>query len=139
MEEDLGPTMEESSHKDRPCIERQLRRIHVLKELPVKIELEVPDGRGWSARCIDIHIGGVLLEFAPNNTPDVNVDSEVLVTIQLDSEIAAKIPAIIRHFVARRLGLEFPDLITRAPELENHLSHIVRNVEREMLRKRTQD
>ncbi len=131
--------MEESSNKDRYVIERQLPRVRVPKELAVKIELEVPDGTRWSARCINIHIGGVLLEFAPNNIPDVNVDSKVFVTIQLDSEIAAKIPATVQHFVARRLGLAFQDLTTLSPYLENHISHIVRNIDSEMLRKKKQD
>ncbi len=131
--------MEESSNKDRYVIERQLPRVRVPKELAVKIELEVPDGTRWSARCIDIHIGGVLLEFAPNNTPDVNVDSQVLVIIQLESEITAKIPAIVRHFVARLLGLEFPDLSTQAPEQENHLSYILRTIERVILRGKKQE
>ncbi len=131
--------MEESSNKDRYVIERQLPRVRVPKELAVKIELEVPDGTRWSARCIDINLEGVLLEFAPNNIPDVNVDSQVLVIIQLESEITAKIPAIVRHFVARRLGLEFPDLSTQAPEQENHLSYILRTIERVILRGKKQE
>lgn len=108
------------------------------QELEVKIELEGPDGTRWTARCIDIHIGGALLEFSQENIPDVNDNNKVFVTIQLASEIAAKIPSIVRHFVGRRLGLVFPDLSTQAPEQENHLSRIVRSVEREILRKRSQ-
>ena len=131
--------MQKPSDKDRYCIERQLPRIRVPRELDVKVELEIPDGRQRAARCLDIHIGGVLLEFAQNNIPDVHDDCKVFVTIQLASEIATKIPAIVRHFVGRRLGLEFPDLSTQAPGQEDHLSRIVRSVEREVLRKKSQE
>jgi hypothetical protein len=131
--------MIEFSDKDRLLQDRQPPRIPVPKELVVEIELEAPAGTRWVASCIDIHIGGILLEFAPDNLPNVNVDSHVFVTIQLDSQIATKIPATVRHFVGRRLGLGFPDLSTQAPEQEDRLSLIVRNVEREILRKKKQD
>ena len=131
--------MIESSDKDRLLQDRQPPRIPVPKEIAVEIELEAPDRTRWVSSCIDIHIGGILLEFAPDNLPNVNVDSHVFVTIQLDGKMAPKIPAIVRHFVGRRLGLEFPDLSTQAPEQEDHLSLIVRSVEREVLRQKNQD
>ena len=136
MDEDLVPTMGESSNKGRHWEKRQISRVTVPKALTVKIELEVPDGTRWSARCINIHIAGVLLEFAPNNIPDVKVASKVLVTIQLDGEVAAKIPAFVRYRGARRLGLFFPDLSTQAPKQEDSLSRIIRTIERKVLRKR---
>ncbi len=136
MDEDLVPTMGESSNKGRHWIKRQISRVTVPKALTVKIELVVPEGTRWSARCINIHIAGVLLEFAPNNIPDVKVASKVLVTIQLDGEVAAKIPAFVRYRVARRLGLFFPDLSTQAPKQEDSLSRIIRTIERKVLRKR---
>ncbi len=137
MDEDLVPTMGESSNKDRNLIERQSPRLAVPKDLTLKIELEGPDGTRWSStRCVNIHIAGVLLEFAPNNIPDVKVASKVLVTIQLDGEVAAKIPAFVRYRVARRLGLFFPDLSTQAPKQEDSLSRIIRTIERKVLRKR---
>ena len=136
MDEDLVPTMGESSNKGRHWRKRQISRVTVPKALTVKIELEVPDGTRWSARCINIHIAGVLLEFAPNNIPDVKVASKVLVTIQLDGEVAAKIPAFVRYRGARRLGLFFPDLSTQAPKQEDSLSRIIRTIERKVLRKR---
>ncbi len=136
MDEDLVPTMGESSNKGRHWKKRQISRVTVPKALTVKIELEVPDGTRWSARCINIHIAGVLLEFAPNNIPDVKVASKVLVTIQLDGEVAAKIPAFVRYRGARRLGLFFPDLSTQAPKQEDSLSRIIRTIERKVLRKR---
>ncbi len=117
-------------------IKRQIPRLAVPKDLTVKIELEVPDGTRWSPSCVNIHITGVLLEFAPNNIPDVKVDSKVLVTIQFAGEVAAKIPAFVRYRVARRLGLFFPDLSTQAPKQEDCLSRIVRTIEREVLRKK---
>ena len=130
--------MEKTSNKDRYCKDRQLPRIRVPKDLAVKAELEIYGGARWVARCLDIHIEGVLLEFSADSIPEVDIDSKVFVTIQLDSEIANKIPAIVRHIVAGRLGLVFPDLSTQAREQENHLSHIVRNVERAILRKKSQ-
>jgi len=131
--------MDKLSDQDRFLQDRQLPRIPVPKDLDVKIELEGPDGTRWVASCLDIHIGGALLEFATINIPDVHNDGKVLVTIQLDREIATKIPAIVRHFIGRRLGLAFPDLSTQAPGQEDHLSRIVRSVEREVLRKKKQD
>jgi len=135
----LIPTMGESSNKDRYLIERQNPRLAVPKDLTLKIELEGPDGTRWSsARCVNIHIAGVLLEFAPNSTPEVKVDSTVLVTIQFDGEVAAKIPAFVRYRVARRLGLVFPDLSTNAPKQEDNISRIVRTIERKVLRRKKQ-
>jgi c-di-GMP-binding flagellar brake protein YcgR len=131
--------MDKPSDKDRFLQDRQLPRIRVPKDLDVKVELEISDGRQWAARCLDIHIGGALLEFAPINIPDVHDDCKVFATIQLDHEIATKIPAIVRHFVGGRLGLAFPDLSTQAPGQEDRLSHIVRSVEREVLRKKRQE
>jgi len=131
--------MKNASDKDRYCKDRQLPRIPVSKDLGVRAELECPSGKRWTGCCLDIHIGGTLLKFAQANLPDVITDSKVFVTIQLDNEIADKIPAIVRHIVDGRLGLVFPDLSTQAPEQENHLSRIVRNVEREILRKKRQE
>ena len=117
---------------------RQIPRLAVPKDLTVKIELEVSDGKRWSASCINIHITGVLLEFAPNNIPDVKVDSKALVTIQFAGEVAAKIPASVRYKSGRHLGLFFPDLSTLDPKLEDRLSRIIRTVEREVLRRKRQ-
>ncbi len=128
--------MGESSDKDSHLKKRQIPRLAVPKDLTVKIELEVPDGTRWSPSCVNIHITGVLLEFAPNNIPDVKVDSKVLVTIQFSGEVATKIPAFVRYRMARHLGLFFPDLSTQAPKQEDFLSRIVRTVEREVLRKK---
>ncbi len=130
--------MEELSDEDRLWQDRQPPRNRVSQELAVEVELEVQGGTRWEARCIDIHIGGILLEFSPDNLPSVDVDSNVFVTIQLDGEVAAKIPSTVRHINARRLGLVFSDLSTQDPGQENRLSRIVRNVEREILKEKNQ-
>lgn len=131
--------MEESSDKNRYLQERRPPRIYVPNEFAVEIELEFPDGTRRAARCINLHISGVLVEFAPENIPDVYLGSNVFITIQLDSEIATKVPSTVKHVVGRRLGLVFPDLSTHASEEEDRLSRIVRNVEREVLRKKNQE
>ena len=131
--------MEEPPDKDRLWQDRQPPRNRVSAELAVKVELEVQGGTRWEARCIDIHIGGILLEFSPDNIPSVDVDRNAFVTIQLDGEVAAKIPSTVRHINARRLGLVFPELSTQAPEQEDRLSGIVRKVEREILKEKNRE
>jgi len=113
---------------------RQARRLAVHEDIALKIELDVPDDTPWPARCININSGGVLLEFLPDKIPNVIVDSEVLVTLQVEEEVPAKVPGIVRHHVDRRLGIFFPDLSARSPAQKDHFFHTLRIIEKEVLK-----
>ncbi len=118
---------------------RQARRLAVHEDIALKIELDAPDDTPWPARCININSGGVLLEFPPDKIPNVIVDSEVLVTLQVEEEVPAKVPGIVRHHVDRRLGIFFPDLSGQSPAQEGHFFHNLRIIEREVLRRKRRE
>ena len=128
--------MGKSGNEERDFVERQLPRLSVPVDLPLKVEVVDSDETPWPARCLNIHLAGILLEFTTDKIPLLAIDSKVLITIQFNREIAVKIPAIVRHSVAGQLGLYFPDLATHAPEKEDQLSRIIRTVEREILRRK---
>ncbi len=118
---------------------RKVPRLPVPEDLAVKVKLEVPDKIPWSARCVNIHSGGALLEFHPDNIPILKVDNEVLITIQIDEDRPAKVPGIVRHHDERRVGIFFPDLSGQSPAQEGHFFHNLRIIEREVLRRKRRE
>ncbi len=116
---------------------RQTPRLVVPEGITIIVDLEFDDETQWSAQCLDISLTGILVEFCAQHVPDVNVEKKVLLTLSLKDEIACQVPGIVRYVTGRRMGILFPDASTRTAEQENHLGHIVRTVEREVLRQKT--
>lgn len=112
---------------------------HVVPEgLSVSVDLEGVDGSLWPGQCLDISATGVLIELDSQQIPTVTLESKVLVTLTLESEVAIRIPCLVRYCKGHRMGLFFPDASTRTVEQEDQLSQIIRTIEREALRAKTQ-
>lgn len=126
-----------SSSNWRKWNPRQTPRLDVPEGVTITVELEFGDETLWSVQCLDISLTGILVEFPAQHVPPVNVGRKVLLSLMLKDEIAGKVPGIVRHFTARRMGILFPEASTRTVEQEDQLFHIVRTVEREVLRQKT--
>lgn len=137
LEADMGVIKATESSDWRKWKRRQAPRQVVPEGATISIELEFDDETRWPAQCLDISLTGILVEFPAQHVPHVHVERKVLLTLILKGEVAGKVPGIVRHSTERRMGILFPEASTRTVEQEVRLSHIVRTVEREVLRQKT--
>jgi hypothetical protein len=117
--------------------QRQAPRQVVPEGIILSIELEFDDETLWHGQCLDISLTGMLVEFPAQSVSPVNAETKVLLTLRMNGEVAGKVPGIVRYSTVRRMGILFPEAATRTAEPDAQLSHIVRTVEREVLRQKT--
>ena len=111
-------------------------RLTVPRDLQVIVQVQTADGGTWPARCLDLSLYGILLEFPQTKTPSISPDDKVLITIQFAKDLA-KVHGITLHCKARRVGFSLPDGPgDRKLRDDQSLSSIFRNLERIILRKR---
>lgn len=137
LEFDMAIIKGSGSSHGKKWQQRHAPRLAVPDEVSIGIELEFDDEILWQAQCLDISLTGMLVEFPALHVPPVNAERKVLLTLKLNGTVAGKVPGIVRHSTERRMGILFPDPSTRTVEQESHLSYIVRTVEREVLRQKT--
>ena len=113
---------------------RHTPRLVVPEGTTISVTLEFDDGTIWPAKCLNISLGGILVQFPPRHIPKVNIDWQVLLTLTLESEIVSKVPGVVRHCTKCLIGILLSEPSTRTAEQEGHLCHMILTVEREVLR-----
>jgi len=116
---------------------REAPRQQVPEGLLVHAEIELANGTRWSGQCLNIGATGVLVQFPPDTNPEMTSGTKVLLTLKVRSFVENKIPCLVRHCQDHCLGLFFPEASRKMVDPQNHLTQIIRIIEREALRVKT--
>jgi hypothetical protein len=99
---------------------RTVFRVPVLVEHGLEVHLKAEDGRAWSVTGLDVSAGGMLIEFPPENDPDLAIDTQIGVELHLEDKTATA-TGIVRHHHGSRYGLLFAESLQQGeliPEQE---------------------
>jgi len=82
-------------------------RFTILRGIPIKTEVESMNRILRACKCINLGALGALLDLGEDSGPDLQVESKLLVIIQLAGE-TVRLPGIVRHRQGNHLGIFFP-------------------------------
>ncbi len=97
-------------------------RIPVWQQSDFHVNLAI-DGSHWAVTPLDMSMYGILIE-APSNIPEIQIDSEVLLTLQMGSETVDML-SIVRRRNGNRYGLQFPQSCAGSEVTPPHQLHAV--------------
>lgn len=103
----------------------------------LRVRITTVNREEWVGEALDISMSGILLDLVGDDSPNVSIDSEVQVELQLGRRVVGGLSAVVRHNEEGCLGLFFPDTI-KLGQLQppKPLRSIVTILERRWLRRR---
>ena len=111
-------------------------RIPILRGIPLRAEVVTPDRILRAVRCVDLSSRGALLDFGEGKCPPLDINDQVLVNLQIASDIA-NIPGFVKYRTNNRIGVEFPfDQQTQLKDQEQMFGRILQTLERAVARRR---
>lgn len=117
---------------------RKIPRMEVPEGITITVDLEFEDGTTCSAKCLNLNQSGLLVEILPKHLNQVKAEKKILLSLTLKNEKTGMMPGIIRRCDGCQVGIILPDAATRTTKQNDHLHSIMRIVERERLRLKTQ-
>jgi len=126
---------------DRPALisrveMRRFFRVPVSSGSALDLHVLDADGGTWSARCLDVSVAGMLLEFPRDAFPEPNVGEPWRIEIHYQGQPTI-IQAEVRRRHGRRIGVFFPE-VYRDGDLNppEDMAMVVKFLEREWRRRR---